>query len=292
MHLPVDLHLHTRCSDGTMTPEQLVAHACARGLVQIAVTDHDTTAGIAAARRAAAGHIAFVPGVEITTCEELFLPNEAPFSVHILGYGIREDAPGLNRPLERRAVRMRALFESLCADLRGAGLPVRIEDVPIRCNRLMQLSDVQQYAETLCRSAQERCTVSDLSARYSARLSAANLTSAEAVEAIRSAGGHAVWAHPFHIYRSFQKRILSEASVAGAVPVLKERGAEGLEADYLSFSLAQREFLHGIAARSALFTTAGADFHGFAGRDGMGVEVPALFSFGTAEPAHHTACGV
>ena len=271
MHLLVDLHLHTSCSDGTMTPEQLVAHACARGLVQIAVTDHDTTAGIAAARRAAAGHLAFVPGVEITTCEERFLPDEAPFSVHILGYGIREDAPGLNRPLERRAVRMRALFESLRADLRGAGLPVRIEDVPIRCSRLMQLSDVQQYA---------------------ARLSAANLTSTEAVEAIRSAGGQAVWAHPFHIYRSFQKRILSEASVAGAVPVLKERGAEGLEADYLSFSLAQREFLHGIAARSALFTTAGADFHGFAGRDGMGVEVPALFSFGTAEPAHHTACGI
>jgi 3',5'-nucleoside bisphosphate phosphatase len=63
----VDLHTHSRHSDGTLTPEELVALAAKRGLAVLALTDHDTIAGCAAAASAcAAAGIDFIPGVELS----------------------------------------------------------------------------------------------------------------------------------------------------------------------------------------------------------------------------------
>lgn len=67
----VDFHLHTTASDGCRTPAQVVERALALGLCRMAVTDHDTVAGVPAAVRAAAGRIPLVPGVEFTCREEV-----------------------------------------------------------------------------------------------------------------------------------------------------------------------------------------------------------------------------
>ena len=76
----VDFHLHTTASDGRKTPEQVVAQAAATGLCRMAVTDHDTVAGVAPARRAAAGRISLVPGIEFTCREQELVPGAAPFT--------------------------------------------------------------------------------------------------------------------------------------------------------------------------------------------------------------------
>lgn len=67
----VDFHLHTTASDGCRAPAQVVERALALGLYRMAVTDHDTVAGVPAAARAAAGRIPLVPGVEFTCREEV-----------------------------------------------------------------------------------------------------------------------------------------------------------------------------------------------------------------------------
>ena len=83
-----DLHIHTTASDGIFPPEAIVAMAKESALDVIAVTDHDTTSGIDAAKKAAAKmQITFVPGVEISAGGDL--------EIHVLGYGINPEAPVL-----------------------------------------------------------------------------------------------------------------------------------------------------------------------------------------------------
>src|SRR5438876_6270372 len=98
----VDLHAHTTASDGDYTPSQLVAHARNAGLAAIAITDHDTTAGLEEARGTAlsfaAKKIEVIAGVEIST-------HHAGGDYHLLVYLFDETAPQLQEGL--RAIRAR-----------------------------------------------------------------------------------------------------------------------------------------------------------------------------------------
>jgi 3',5'-nucleoside bisphosphate phosphatase len=86
----IDLHTHTTASDGRCTPEDLVARAAAAGVTVLAVTDHDTVSGCAAAGAAcAANGIAFVPGIEVTAMR-------AGGDVHVLGYFLDTGSPALH----------------------------------------------------------------------------------------------------------------------------------------------------------------------------------------------------
>ena len=104
----IDLHLHTTASDGRSSPEALIRRAAAAGVTTLAVTDHDTTAGIAAARTAAAPlGIAVVPGIEITSVHN-------GKDVHMLGYFIDEAHPELADFLvTQRADRRRRIEDML-----------------------------------------------------------------------------------------------------------------------------------------------------------------------------------
>ncbi|MCS6864308.1 MAG: PHP domain-containing protein [Gemmataceae bacterium] len=90
----VDLHIHTTASDGEYTPSQVMAHARRLGLAAVAITDHDTLAGWVEAQQAAGDAVTWIPGVEIST---VFEQRE----VHLLGYFLRDDHPGLNTALAR-----------------------------------------------------------------------------------------------------------------------------------------------------------------------------------------------
>ncbi|HEY1188631.1 MAG TPA: PHP domain-containing protein [Gemmata sp.] len=113
-----DLHTHTTASDGDYTASQVVALARRAGLRAVAVTDHDTLAGVAEAQAAAGTAIEVVPGVEISTT---FAGRE----FHLLAYFVRTDHPELNAALARvcdaRRDRFRALVELVRA--RGARVP-------------------------------------------------------------------------------------------------------------------------------------------------------------------------
>ena len=95
---PVDLQTHTTFSDGTDTPEELVAKAAALGIRVLAVTDHDSVRGVAAARAAGAeAGVHVLPAIELSTARE---EKRDFLDINILGYGIDPDDPTLLAKLE------------------------------------------------------------------------------------------------------------------------------------------------------------------------------------------------
>src|SRR5262249_30513310 len=117
-----DLHLHTTASDGEYTPVQVVDLARRSGLAAIAVTDHDTLAGVAPAREASR-EVEVIAGVEIT-CE--FRDRE----LHLLAYFIDEHHAGLNEALaDLREARV-SRFAEMVERLRGCGVSVEMETLP------------------------------------------------------------------------------------------------------------------------------------------------------------------
>ncbi|MEQ8799798.1 MAG: PHP domain-containing protein [Salinisphaeraceae bacterium] len=108
---PVDLHTHSTASDGTLTPAALVRAAHAGGVRTLALTDHDTIAGLGEANATAAElGVKLVPGVEISVTWE-------KRTLHIVGLGFNASHPGLREQLadlqQRRAERTDAMLERL-----------------------------------------------------------------------------------------------------------------------------------------------------------------------------------
>jgi 3',5'-nucleoside bisphosphate phosphatase len=120
----IDLHLHTTASDGRSAPDALVREAAAAGVHTLAVTDHDTVAGLAEATAAAhrAG-LTIVPGIEVTAVD-------AGRDVHILGYFFDPAHPDLVSFLsDQRADRRRRIIEML-EKLADIGAPVELPALP------------------------------------------------------------------------------------------------------------------------------------------------------------------
>jgi 3',5'-nucleoside bisphosphate phosphatase len=119
----IDLHAHSSASDGTQSPQVVVAEAARAGLSVVALTDHDTYAGWSAAAGAALEQgVGLVRGVEVSC-------SHKGISVHLLGYLVDPEAPGLLTELERarasRVTRVDRMVERMAAD----GIPVTLEQV-------------------------------------------------------------------------------------------------------------------------------------------------------------------
>ena len=122
MILRADLHLHTTASDGQLAPAEVVELACARMLEAIAITDHDTTAGLPAAQAAARDRLLVLPGIELSA-------EAGGQDVHVLGYLLEADDPTFQAQLagfrDDRLTRGRRIVERLTA----LGCPVAWERV-------------------------------------------------------------------------------------------------------------------------------------------------------------------
>jgi predicted metal-dependent phosphoesterase TrpH len=255
-----DLQAHSTRSDGALEPAVVVAAAAAAGVKLLALTDHDTVAGVSEALAAAEEHgITVVPAVEISTVDEL---GE---DFHVLGYGIDHTNAGLAERLAEwradRAARIDRMAGKL-ADLglapdrteiearRAAGLPVgrpHLATAAIHANRdrlkADGLDECSAFLEAyLCSGG----------AAYSRRTTP---TVPEAIDAIHAAGGVAVWAHPFW-------DLARDDEVCAALERFSAAGLDGVEAFYTTHSAAQTRLLHEQAARLGLLSTGSADFHG------------------------------
>lgn len=255
-----DLQSHSTCSDGALDPGAVVAAAAAAGVRLLALTDHDTVAGVAAAQEAAAGHgIGLVPAVEISAVDVL---GE---DFHVLGYGIDPASALLDERLAAwradRAARIDRMADKL-AELglppdrseierrRAAGLPIgrpHLASAAIAANRerlgAQGLTESSAFLEAyLCRDGPA----------YSRR---STPTVPEAIEALHAAGGVAVWAHPFW-------DLAGDDDVIAALERFAAAGLDGVEAFYTTHSGPQTRLLCAAAERLDLLTTGSADFHG------------------------------
>jgi hypothetical protein len=238
-----DLHLHTTCSDGTYTPAQLVELARRCGLAAIAVTDHDTLAGVEPARAAAAGSsLEVIAGVEITA---EFHQRE----LHLLGYFVDLEDTALNAALgevrQGRLDRFRLMVERL----RQLGVSVEVGTAPgpdaLGRRYLAELLVSQGKAGSI-REAFQRW----LGDGGRVDVPKKRLPVAEAIALVRAAGGVAAWAHP--AYDGGMDRLAELARL----------GLGAVEAEYPDVRRAVTRQWRDWAAQLGLAVTGGSDCHG------------------------------
>ncbi len=249
--MTIDLHVHSTASDGRTPPADVVAEAAAAGVTPFALTDHDPTAGWAAAADAArrAG-VRLVPGVEISC-------DVRGIGVHLLGYLLDPDDPALLALWERtrasRQGRARRIVERMSADL-----PVTWDAV------LAQAPD----GATLGRPHIADALVAAGVARDRDEVFATLLhrtspyyepywapPADDVVRAVVAAGGVAVVAHPLAGRRGRTIGDDDLAALAGA-------GMAGLEAEHRDHRPDEVAHLHAVAADLGLLVTGSSDYHG------------------------------
>lgn len=270
--MKVDYHVHTLCSDGVFTVEEVINMAISESIEQIAITDHDTLDSIIELKRINK-EINFINGIEITCQERKFNGSINPLSIHLLGYNICEDNNYFKMLLDERRKKVKLCFESLCSELRQSGMSIFYNEIPISCGNVMQLSDIYNYLSKIYKSPSDLEVLRNLISNYETKLTMVNITVEDGIKAIHDAGGIAVWAHPFNIYRRFKKHELTNEEVINIMDELKYAGIDGIEADYLGFIESRRQWLREEAKSRELITTGGSDFHGSSRRGKMGIEI-------------------
>jgi predicted metal-dependent phosphoesterase TrpH len=241
-----DLHVHTACSDGTLTPEQLVKEALARGLSALAIVDHDTTEALGVAIAAAGGTgLEVIPGIELTAQHE----NQ---EIHILGYFLDYHNNELLEKLKSvRLNRIQRVYQ-IVKNLDELGVKLNPETVfSISGKATVGRMHIARalVKEGLVGSTAEafRKYIGDKSPAY---VLGFRLSVPEAIQLIQRAGGVAVLAHPYILHND---ALITE--FAGY-------GLQGLEVHYPEHSQSMVNFYLDLAKKLNLLVTGGTDFHG------------------------------
>jgi 3',5'-nucleoside bisphosphate phosphatase len=258
----VDLHIHSKASDGKFSPRDVVRKAASLGLRIISLTDHDTVSGVAEALGTAASFpgLRVIPGVEIST-------DVAHGEIHVLGYFIDCGSPYLLSRLETMRNSRLDRAKKMVDKLAGLGMKIewsRVEELaagstvgrPHVAQALMEKGYIGTFKEAFDRF---------IGRNGPAYVERDKMTPAGAAELIIRAGGLPVFAHPltFDGYEAMTAELLS----AGLV---------GIEAYYKYSSHDEISDILLLAQKHNLIPTGGSDFHGIEASEVMmgGVEVP------------------
>lgn len=249
----VDLHVHSNKSDGTFTPSELVTMAIQKNLTALALTDHDTTDGLAELTHAAQGKpLEVVPGIELSTEYE-------GKDIHIVGLFIDPEQPDFKAHLKSFVESRDARNRKMCANLQEAGIPISYEALQ-EANPGSVITRAH-YGTWLL----EHGVVSSVADAFSKYLGdhtpyfvpREKVTPQQAVSLIQKAGGLAILAHPI-LYRMSRERLDI------LVRCLKEVGLTGIEAIYATYNSREENQIRQLASKYDLLLSGGSDFHGFA----------------------------
>ena len=244
----IDLHSHTNESDGSCSPEELIAEAVRAGVDRLGITDHDTFAGHDRALDAAArSGVELVCGIELST-------RLHDHSVHLLGYFLGPGGLGDFREwvLELQASR-RERNQRLAIRLRELGFDVTVEEAEARGRGITgrphfaQIMVEKGYVSNLRQAFDEYLDESAKGYVYRREPSFG-----EGVRHIRDAGGIASLAHPIRV----------AGDVAAMMPELCAAGLNAIEAYHSDHGPGETEIYLGLAKRYGLLVTGGSDFHG------------------------------
>jgi hypothetical protein len=258
----IDLQSHSLYSDGALAPADVVARAALAGVELLALSDHDTVAGVDEALAAAHEH-----SIGLLTATEISAVDAGYEDLHVLGYGIdHHDGQLLERladaraDREVRAERMVSLLRELgfsldeapLAERRAAGKPV---------GRPHLAAAVLVHPDNGARlRAEGHSDVSSFIPAYlipdaPAYARRTRPTVAEAIEWIHAAGGVAVWAHPFW-------DLAEDQAVLEAIDRYRAAGLDGVECFYVAHDERQTRLLCDRCEELELLATASSDFHG------------------------------
>jgi len=247
----IDLHVHTTCSDGTVPPEGIPPLAKAAGLSAVAVTDHDTVAGLAAAMAAGTEWgVEVVPGIEFATGFE-------HTEIHLLGYLFDPASPALTPALRWVIDDRRERNEKMAALMRADGIPVTAEEM---YRRYPESTVGRPHFAVKLMECGLASSVKDAFARYLAPgqkyyVRRNHIPFDRAVEILRDSGGKTVLAHPFQ-YR------FDDGRLRELLDYCRNVGVAGMECLYSGYTPEQEKYLEALAGDYGFLVTGGSDFHG------------------------------
>lgn len=247
----IDLHVHTTASDGQFSPSQIIQMAVDKGLSRIAITDHDTAAGLEEAKAAAQElKINFVAGTELNIS---FPTGE----FHLLGLGFTHISPSLNEIFEDLVKSRQKRNENIISKMQKDGVQISLEEVQ------------KDYPDTIlgrphfAAELVKKKVVKNRQMAFDKYLAkgrpwyvdrvGANLD--QAIVAIKESGGLPVVAHPMSLYLSWGK-------LPETLQNFYERGVAGIEAYHPGARMTECLRLEELARKIGFFVTAGSDFHG------------------------------
>ena len=248
----VDLHVHSTCSDGTLTPSELVSLAKKTGLSAFALTDHDTVKGLPEAMEAGKREgIEVLPGIEFST-------EYKGKDIHIVGLEFDPESPVFLTEIrhfqDSRLLRNRKMIEKLHDE---GGIDISWEQMQeafgeavwTRAHFARYLLD-HHYIKTM----QEAFTryVGDTCPYFVPR---EKVTPGQAVRLIRKTGGIPVLAHPLQYH-------LSDEKLRHLVRTLKKDGLIGVEALYSTHTQMDESYVRRLARTEGILISGGSDFHG------------------------------
>lgn len=249
---PIDLHVHSNCSDGTLSPTELVDYAREKGLAAFALTDHDTVDGLDEAIQYAA-ELSFpevIPGIELSS-------EYRGADIHVVGLFIDYHDENFCSKLREFVDSRDNRNEKMCARLRQAGIPITYEELQAAypdsvvtrahyAGYMLEKGFIKNRQEAFDRY------IGDHAPCYIPR---EKITPAQAVELILRAHGIPILAHPIFYH-------MSEERLDKLVGELKEAGLMGIEAVYSTYSTSDERQIRSLAKKYDLLLSGGSDFHG------------------------------
>ncbi len=247
----VDMHMHTTCSDGALSPKDLVKKAKQVGLAAVSITDHDNFAAIAEAKPLAEElGVELIAGVEVSTAHE-------ERDVHILGYFIKTENSPLSDYLAYCRKQRLARTERMVDRLNQQGVKIRVEHVlekasggsvgrPHIAAVLQENGYVNNYNEAFLKYIGTNCPAYEKSIETKP---------AEVISLINEAGGLSFLAHPGRQVPDDTLRHLIDS------------GLDGLEIVHPSHDAHRQEYYRSIANEYFLLMSGGSDYHGVKPQD-------------------------
>ena len=245
----VDLHTHSNCSDGSMSPSELVLHAAKNGLAAIALTDHDTVSGIkeAVAKGEECG-TEVVPAIEFSARSETL--------THILGFYIDVDNEKITAILDEIVARRRERNVMTAKLLQELGFDVSLEEAAAiapggiigRAHFAKLLMD-KGYTSSVKESFEKYLAVGKPAYFTNQKLEAKRI-----IETIHDAGGVAFLAHPHQMKMGDR--------LESYVKELVSYGLDGMEGYYSEYDEKMQAEYQAMASRYGLALSGGTDFHG------------------------------
>jgi predicted metal-dependent phosphoesterase TrpH len=248
----IDLHTHSNFSDGTDSPAQLINKALAAGITTIALTDHDSVAGIAQAQSALRPGISLVAGAEIS-CQ-----TDDGISVHMLGLLFDLEDKDLISTMEKTRENRHGRMQRIIERLNEAGIEISIQDVlaelaqgatlgrPHLADALIKKGVVSSRDEAFSQMLHNKSKF--YVAHYSPK-------PVEAIKLIKAAGGVAIIAHPMASHRG---RTISIETFGDLI----EAGLDAIEVDHRDHSPDEKNALIQLARDNNLVMTGASDYHG------------------------------
>lgn len=245
----VDFHTHSTCSDGTLTPKELVNHAKKSGLSAFALTDHDSVDGIKEAKEEAERTgIEFIPGIEFSAAENT--------ETHIIGLFINPENETLLKTIEKLKGSRKRRMEEICFKLRNLGMDITHDEALeiaggnfVGRAHIAKLMVEKGYCETI-----KECFEKYIGLGKPAYAEKNELSAVEAVKAIRAAGGLAFLAHLNQTGYSLER--LEELLLK-----LKSAGLNGIEGYYPEYTAEQISDYRALAEKLSLCFSGGSDYH-------------------------------